>query len=101
MYFAVYGMYRADLSERVIALLSSAALARVVGWEMLAARPWLVRCWVRRVYLSRRELDVIVERWGREDAATGRSITHADRLPQPFRDIYLAGYADARKGADR
>ena len=97
MYFTVYGMYRADLSERVIALLSSAALARVVGWEMLAARPWLVRCRVRRVYLSRRELSVIVERWGREDAATGRSITHADRLPQPFRSIYLGGYADERK----
>ena len=100
MYFAVYGMYRADLSERVIALLSSHALARVVGWEMLAARPFLVRCRVRRVYLSRRELSVIVEQWGREDATTGKSITHADRLPQPFRDIYLAGYADARKGAE-
>ena len=101
MYFAVYGMFRAELSERVIALLSSAALARVVGWEMLDARPWLVRCRVRRVYLTRRQLNEIVEQWGREDAATGRSITHADRLPQPFRDIYLAGYANSRKEADR
>jgi len=101
MYFAVLGTNRADLDEWVVALLSTESLARVVGWEMLAARPWLVRCRVRRVYLTRRQLNKIVKRWGREDAANGRPITHADRLPQPFRDIYLAGYTDARNGADR
>jgi hypothetical protein len=101
LYYAVYGMHRANLHERVIALVSSHALARVVGWEMLTARPWLVRCRVRRVYLTRRQLNVIVEQWGREDAVTGRSIIHADRLPQPFRDIYLAGYTDAERKSGR
>ena len=43
MYYAVLGTNRADLDEWVVALVSSHALARVIGWEMLAARPWLVR----------------------------------------------------------
>jgi hypothetical protein len=101
MYYAVYGTNRADLSEWVVALLSTEALARVVGWEILDARPWLIRCRVCRVHLSRRRLNEIVERWGREDAARGRPITDADKLPPPFRDIYLAVYVDTQHGGDR
>lgn len=95
VYYAVYGTNRADLNEWVVALLSTEALARVVGWETLDARPGLVRCRVRRVHLEWRQLNEIVERWGREDAATGRPISDANKLPEPFRGVYIASYRDA------
>jgi hypothetical protein len=99
MYFAVLGMRRADLSERVVALLSTPALARRAGCRFLAERPDLLRCRVRRVFLTREQEFVIVRQWGRDDAARGSPVTRADALPDPYRGVYLDAYMAARKGA--
>lgn len=100
MYYAVVATQRSDLTEWVAALVSSYALARVAGWDLLAARPGLLRCRVRWVDLTRQQVNEIVERWGREDAAVGRLVTHADRLPPAFRAVYLHGYRAATGGTD-
>ena len=93
MYYAVVGM-RIDLGESVVALLSTADLAREVGQRLVATRPWLVRCRVKRVHLTRPQVYEIVRQWGRDDAARGCPITDADRLPRPYRDVYIDGYMD-------
>ena len=100
MYFAVFATKRTDLSEWIVSLVSTEALARVVGWEMLDARPWLVRCRVRRVYLTRKEVFTVVERWGQEDAARGRPLADAEKLPEPFRTVYLSSYMAAQRGTE-
>lgn len=94
MYYAVVGMRRADLSESVVALLSTADLAREVGQRFMRTRPGLVRCRVKQVHLTRPQVDEIVRQWGRDDAARGCPITDADRLPRPYRDVYLDGYME-------
>lgn len=98
MYYAVYATRRADLSEWVIALLSSAKLARRAGRTLVAARPELVRCRVRRVHLTLQETFAIVRRWARDDVASGKLATAAERLPQPYQNVYLDAYMDAWEG---
>jgi hypothetical protein len=98
VYFAVVGTRRADLRESVIALLSTEGLARDVGRRFMATRPGLLRCRVRRVHLTRPQVDEIVRQWGRDVAARGCPITDADRLPRPYRDVYLNGYMEPRGG---
>lgn len=95
MYYAVYATKRADLSEWVIALLSTAALARRAGRTLVATRPGLVRCRVRRVDLTLRETFAIIRRWARDDVAGGKLATAAERLPQPYRNVYLDAYMEA------
>jgi hypothetical protein len=92
MYHAVFATRRADLSEWIVSLVSTEALARVVGWRTLEDMPWVLRCRVRRVYLTRRQVFAVVETWGRMDAARGRPINDADVLPEPFRRVYLDAY---------
>lgn len=92
MYHAVFATRRADLSEWIVSLVSTEALARVVGWRTLEDMPWVVRCRVRRVYLTRKQVYAVVREWGRMDAARGRPITDADKLPEPFRSEYLTAY---------
>ena len=95
MYFSVVGTRRADLvGEWVIALLSTEALAREAGRRYMATRPELLRCRVRRVHLTRPQVYEIVRQWGRDDAARGCPITDADRLPRPYRDVYIDGYME-------
>ena len=43
----------------------------------------VVRCRVKPVYLTRREVFAVVTEWGRMDAARERPISDADRLPPP------------------
>jgi len=92
VYYAVFATRRVDLSEYVAALVSTAILAREAGRITLAERPWLTRCRVRRVDLTREQVVEVVGGWGREDGAIRRSLCHAERLPRQFRDTYLAGY---------
>lgn len=92
MYFAVYATRRADLGEWIVSLVSTEALARVVGWRTLEDMPHVVRCRVKRVYLTRPEVFEVVRVWGEMDAARGRPISDADELPQPYRAVYLKGY---------
>lgn len=92
MYYAVYATRRADLGEWIVSLVSTEALARVVGWRTLEEMPWVVRCRVRRVYLTRRQVLAVVREWGRVDAARGRPISDADHLPEPYRGVYLDAY---------
>jgi hypothetical protein len=94
MYFAVVGTRGADLGESVVGLLSTEKSARDVGQQFMGTRPGLVRCWVRRVRLTRPQVDEIVRNWGRDDTARGCPITDADRLPRPYRDVYLDGYME-------
>lgn len=101
MYFAVFATRRADLSEWIVSLVSTEALARVVGWRTLEDMPWVVRCRVKKVYLTRREVFAVVTEWGRTDAARGRPISDADRLPPPFREVYLRSYRAERRGDER
>lgn len=95
MYYAVYAMRRADLSEWVIALLSNAKLARRAGRTLVVTRPGLVRCRVRRVDLTLRETFAIVRQWARDDVARGKLATAAERLPDPYRNVYLDAYMEA------
>lgn len=97
MYYAAYAM-RADLSEWIASLVSTEALARVVGWRTLDDMPQVVRCRVRRVYLTRRQVFEIVREWGRVDAARGRPISDAAHLPEPYRGVYLDAYRTALGG---
>ncbi|MFO0800559.1 MAG: hypothetical protein U0804_24080 [Gemmataceae bacterium] len=98
MYHAVFATRRADLSEWIVSLVSTEALARVVGWRTLEDMPWVLRCRVRRVYLTRRQVFEVVETWGRMDAARGRPINDADKLPAPFRSVYLDAYRRTLEG---
>lgn len=100
MYHAVYATKRADLSEWVIALLSTAALARRAGRTLVAERPGLIRCRVRRVFLTLHETFDIVKAWGRDDAARGVLATAAERLPDPYRNVYLDAYMAAYRGTE-
>ena len=101
LYFAVIGTRRADLSESVVALLSTEGTAREIGRRLAAQRPWLLRCRVRQVFLTFDQTAEIVRQWGREDAARGQSVAHAEKLMPPYRGIYLAGYRAGSEGVDR
>lgn len=100
MYYAVYAMRRIDLGEWIVSLVSTEALARVVGWRTLDDMPQVVRCRVKRVYLTRRQVFEIVREWGRLDAARGRPISDAAHLPEPYRGVYLVAYRSASGAAD-
>lgn len=100
MYYAVYATRRADLSEWVIALLSTQALAWRAGRSLVAHRPGLIRCRVRRVDLTLQETFDIVRQWGRDDAIRGSLATAAERLPQPYRNVYLDSYMEAYREAE-
>lgn len=100
IYYAVYATKRADLSEWVIALLSTAALARRAGRTLVATRPGLVRCRVRRVDLTLQETFAIVRQWARDDVASGKLATAAERLPQPYKNVYLDAYMEAYRGTE-
>jgi hypothetical protein len=39
----------------------------------------------------------VVKVWGRMDAARGRPISDADKLPEPYRAVYLAAYRQPPK----
>ncbi len=97
MYFAVYAMRRADLGEWVVSLVSTEAMARVVGWRTLEDVPHIVRCRVKRVYLTRQEVFEVVRVWGEMDAARGRPLSDADKLPPPYRRVYIDAYTQARR----
>ena len=101
LYFAVVGTRRADLGESVAALLSTEALAEEIARRLVAWRPWLLRCRVRQVHLTYEQTAAIVEQWGREDAARGQPVEYADRIMQPYREVYLAGYRAGSQGVDR
>lgn len=99
MYYAVFATRRADLGEWIASLVSTEALARVVGWRTLDDMPWVVRCRVRRVYLTGRQVLAVVREWGRVDAARGRPISDAEHLPEPYRGVYINAYRSASGGA--
>ena len=65
MYFAVFATRRSDLGEWIVSLVSTEALARVVGWWTLDDMPGLLRCRVKRVWLTRPEVFEVVKVWGR------------------------------------
>ena len=92
MYHAVYGTRRGDLSESIVALVSTQAFAREVAKWAVESKPRLMRCRVRRVTLTREQVVEVVGGWGREDGAAGLPESHADRLSEPFRGVYLAAY---------
>ena len=101
LYFAVIGTRRVDLGDSVAALLSTEEFAREIGRRLAAQRPWLLRCRVRRVYLTYDQTAEIVEQWGREDAARGQPVEYAERIMEPYREVYLAGYRVGSQGIDR
>ena len=98
LYFAVVGTRRVDLGESVAALLSTEALAAEIARRLAAWRPWLLRCRVRQVYLTYGQTAEVVEQWGREDAARGQPVEYADRIMEPYREVYLAGYREVSGG---
>ena len=100
MYHAVFATRRTDLSEWIVSLVSTEALARVIGWRTLEDMPQVVRCRVKKVYLNRKQVFEVVETWGRMDAARGRPITDADKLPEPYRGVYLAAYRMPPRATD-
>ncbi len=95
MYFAVIATRRSDLGEWIVSLISTEALARVVGWRTLADMPAVIRCRVKKVYLTRKQVFACVREWGRMDAVRGRPISDAERLPEPYRGVYLTAYQAA------
>lgn len=94
MYFAVIATRRSDLGEWIVSLVSTEALARVVGWRTLDDMPGVLRCRVNRVRLTRPEVFEVVRTWGRMDADRGKPITDADKLPEPYRRAYVAAYRE-------
>lgn len=92
MYFAVVAMRRDDLGEWIVSLVSTEALARVVGWRTLEDMPFVIRCRVKRVYLTRKQVFEVVKVWGRMDAARGRPLSDAQAIPEPYRNVYLKAY---------
>ena len=101
LYFAVVGTRRADLGESVAALLSTEALAAEIARRLVAWRPWLLRCRVREVHLTYGQTAEIVEHWGREDAARGQPVEYAERIMEPYREVYLAGYRAGSRGVGK
>jgi hypothetical protein len=98
MYFGVYAMRRADLCEWIVSLVSNEAMARVIGWRTLEDMPQVVRCRVKRVWLTRPQVFEVVRVWGQMDAARGRPLSDADTLPDPLRGVYIASYRNAERG---
>lgn len=98
MYFGVYAMRRADLGEWIVSLVSTEAMARVVGWRTLEDMPHVVRCRVKRVWLTRPQVFEVVRMWGRMDAARGRPLSDADKLPDLYRRVYLDAYRQTLDG---
>lgn len=84
----------------MIALLSTAALARRAGRRLVATRPGLVRCRVRRVDRTLQQTFVIVRQWARDDATRGKLATAAERLPDPYRNVYLDACMEAYCGTE-
>lgn len=97
MYFAVIATRRSDLGEWIASLVSTEALARVVGWRTLGDMPGLLRCRIKQVFLTREQVFAVVKEWGRMDAARGRPITDVEKLPEPFREVYLGGYSEEKR----
>jgi hypothetical protein len=87
---------RLTLPSRV--LNPTEALARVVGWRTLDDRPGVLRRRIKRVWLTGPEVFNVVKLWGRMDAERGRSISDAEKLPEPYRAVYLEAYTVARSG---
>lgn len=98
MYYAVFATRRCDLGEWIVSLVSTEALARVVGWRTLEDMPFVVRCRVKRVYLTRKQVFEVVKEWGRVDAARGRPLSDAEKLPEPFRSVYVTAYTAGEGG---
>ena len=101
LYFAVIGTRRADLGESVAALLSTEALAAEIARRLAAWRPWLLRCQVRQVHLTYEQTAAIVEQWGREDAARGQPVEYAERIMEPYKEVYLLGHRAGSGRSDR
>lgn len=97
MYYAVFATRRADFSEWIVSLVSTEALARVVGWRTLEDMLFVVRCRVKQVFLTRKQVFEVVRVWGRMDAARGRPLSDANKLPEPFRGVYIASYRNAER----
>jgi hypothetical protein len=95
MYFAVIATRRSDLDEWIVSLVSNEALARVVGWRTLDEMPGVLRCRVKRVWLTRPEVFEVVKVWGRVDAEQAKPISAARKMPQPYRTAYLKAYTSA------
>ena len=90
-----------DLGESVVALLSTEALAVEIACRLVAWRPWLLRCRVRQVHLTCDQTAEIVELWGREDAARGQPVEYAERIMEPYKEVYLLGYRAGSGRSDR
>lgn len=95
MYFAVFATRRLDLNEWIVSLVSNEALARVVAWRMLDEMPGVLRCRVKRVWLTRSEVFEVVKVWGRVDAERGKPTSAAGKMPEPYRTAYLEAYTSA------
>ena len=83
MYYAVVGMRGADLGESVVALLSTADLAREVGQRFMRTRPGLVRCRVRRVQMLAASANglAFASRIASSIVSTPRTITTGPKTP--------------------
>jgi hypothetical protein len=66
---------RSDLGGWIVSLVSTEALARATGWRMLDDIPFVLRCRVKRVWLTRSEVFEVVRAWGVRDAEGGRPIS--------------------------
>lgn len=94
MYFAVYAMRRSDLSEWIVSLVSTEALARVVGWRTLEGHA-VARQVPRQADVSDQPTGARRRpRVGWMDAARGRPISDAQALPEPHRNGYLDGHVE-------
>lgn len=100
MYLAVFATRRSDLGECIVSPVSSEAVARVVGWRTLKDMPGVLRCRIEREFFARTQVFEVVETWGRLDAARGRPISDADKLPEPYRGVYLAAYRMPPRATD-
>ena len=96
-YFAVVILRRSDWTEAVVSLHTKEEAAQAVAHRVMAAMPHkFVRCRVRPVTLTAKEVAALCEQWGRDDADEGEPL-RAERLPKPYDAVYRRGYLNGSK----
>jgi hypothetical protein len=96
-YFAVVALRRADWTEAIVSLNAKKVGAQAFAQRVMAAMPHkFIRCRVRPVTLTAKEVAALCEQWGRDDADEGEPL-RAERLPKPYDAAYRRGYHDGRR----
>lgn len=103
-FFAVVVTRRADWTEAIVGLARTEDGPRQLGQKVAAAWPHrFVRCRVRPMLLTSRQIGAICHEWGRVDALAGvplRPTNFPKSYDAAYRRGHRAGLEEAHKASD-